>query len=379
MKNNIFFKPLRGLLLLFLTLTAGVLKAQTCLKELVLQPDEITGKDAYVGDWQPDNPAPENDWLLVSAWTISGAPHKWRTFINFDLSALPAGIQIASATLHLSGVTTSTITNFGNEAHACLTGNNNAIIRRITDPWSETTLTWNTQPNTTNLNENNTPALCMPNQNMGADVTDLVKDMIAAPASSFGFQIRLATEVHYRNLAFASSNHPDPAKRPRLTIRYVVACDCDDNIIKNGNFSAGLVPGDLNGSGHVDFWTEIKNGGGSSTPQVVTAGCTENGSLRMWGNQVVGEGVWQAVNFVKGEPYELRFCGVLFPIVQPNARMRFRATNNPALVQQYSYKPCQLPECQEIFLSPQLKETWDTYTAPIWTAAEHFNTFVVTV
>jgi hypothetical protein len=48
-----------------------------------------------------------------------------------------------------------------------------------------------------------------------------------------------------------------------------MACNCENNVVKNGDFTAGLAPGDLNGPGNIDFWTEIKNGGGgSSTPQV---------------------------------------------------------------------------------------------------------------
>ena len=52
------------------------------------------------------------------------------------------------------------------------------------------------------------------------DVTRLVQAMAAAPSSNFGFLIKLQDETDYRRLNFASSEHADPARHPKLVITY---------------------------------------------------------------------------------------------------------------------------------------------------------------
>jgi hypothetical protein len=160
---------------------------------------------------------------------------------------------------------------------------------------------------------------------------------------------------------------------------------CTANLVLNGNFQEGLAPGDLNGAGNVNNWSPIPSGSGGSglsSPQVIANdGCTENGAMRMWGNQVVGEGVRQNISFTAGQTYQLSFCGKYTPTVQPNARLRFRATNNPNLIYNYGggYLPCNLPDCEEIYLSPILTTGWNTYTAPEWTPQNNYTNLVVTV
>lgn len=160
---------------------------------------------------------------------------------------------------------------------------------------------------------------------------------------------------------------------------------CPNNLAVNGHFQDGLIPGDLTGPGNVDYWFPIPSeagGVGFSTPQVIASdGCAENGAIRMWGNQVVGEGIRQGMTFTAGQTYQLSFCGKFTPTVQPNARLRFRATNNPNLIYNYNggYLPCNLPDCEEIFLSPILVNDWEAYAAPEWTPQNNYSDLVVTV
>lgn len=225
MKTCFFPSATRALFLLIFALSFTPLFAQNiCFSELVLQPDAVSGKDLHVSNWQPNQPGNSTaNWLTTAAWTISGSPTIWHTYIDFDWSALPAGAQVLSATLTLYGVSTG---GTDLSSHACLSGNNNSIVRRVTSPWDEATMTWNTQPITTALNEVAVPALCIPNENVAIDLKTLVQDIIDNPGAGFGFQISLATEQHYRSLIFGSSEHPDSSKRPRLTIKYSVPCPC---------------------------------------------------------------------------------------------------------------------------------------------------------
>jgi len=150
---------------------------------------------------------------------------------------------------------------------------------------------------------------------------------------------------------------------------------CPNNLVQNGDFQQGMAPGDLGSGGTASFWGPIPN----STPQVaLNEGCTQNGSILMWGNQVVGEGIRQNVSFSPGATYQLSLCGAFLNTVQPNARLRVRATNGN-IISQGSYLPCALPNCEEIFLTPILGTSWNTYTAPLWTPQNPYDNLVVTV
>ena len=145
---------------------------------------------------------------------------------------------------------------------------------------------------------------------------------------------------------------------------------CKDNIVKNGDFSAGLLPGNLGGPGNVSNWTTWTN-----TPQVILGDtCQDAGAIQMWGNQVVGESIQQPVAFTMGGIYEVTFCGKWLNTVQDSVRFRFRAsTGLPG-----SYLNCS-GACDQIYLSPILTTNWVTYTSTAWTATQNFNTLTISV
>lgn len=145
---------------------------------------------------------------------------------------------------------------------------------------------------------------------------------------------------------------------------------CEDNIVLNGDFTAGLVSGNLGSPGNVNNWTTWTN-----TPQVIVGDtCQEAGAIQMWGNQVVGESIQQPVAFTLGGIYEVTFCGKWLNTVQDSVRFRFRAsTGLPG-----SYLNCS-GTCDEIYLSPVLTTNWVTYTSAAWTATQNFNTLTISV
>ncbi|MCC6279114.1 MAG: PKD domain-containing protein [Saprospiraceae bacterium] len=145
---------------------------------------------------------------------------------------------------------------------------------------------------------------------------------------------------------------------------------CQDNIVLNGNFSAGLAPGNLGFGGAVNNWTTWTN-----SPQVIIGDtCQDAGAIQMWGNQVVGESIQQPVSFLMGGIYEISFCGKWLSTVQDSVRFRFRAsTGLPG-----SYLNCS-GTCDEMYLSPVLTTSWMTYTSAPWTAPQNFNTLTISV
>src|SRR6187549_2651072 len=77
-------------------------QAQTTL---TLQPNASTGKDAELFSCIPCGYSTRNFGSIAEncaiAWTKNGADHKIRSLIQFDLSSIPAGSTIMSATLSL--------------------------------------------------------------------------------------------------------------------------------------------------------------------------------------------------------------------------------------------------------------------------------------
>jgi type IX secretion system substrate protein len=105
--------------------------------------------------------------------------------------------------------------------HSSLSGSNEAWLRRVTSPWNESTVTWNTAPSSTTTNQVSVPGTSNPLQNyVDMDVTVLVQDMVNDPANSHGFLLREKTESYYRRMNFCTSDHPNSQLHPKLSITY---------------------------------------------------------------------------------------------------------------------------------------------------------------
>lgn len=201
---------------------------------LTFQPDATCGEDAPIASLWPDNNYEIHHDFIVCAWTFQGNPSTTRVLINFDLGVIPAGATVVHAELQLFHYSSP-----NNTGHSNLTGPANAWLERVTQPWSENTVTWNNQPLTTTQNRVNVPAPFSTTQNYTITVTALVQDMLASPSTSFGFMMRQQTESYYRSLLFATSDHPNAALRPKLVVTYaedtlpIAGCWTDVLIIPN--------------------------------------------------------------------------------------------------------------------------------------------------
>ncbi|MBK9760010.1 MAG: DNRLRE domain-containing protein [Flavobacteriales bacterium] len=193
-----------------------------CLAQetLILQPDATAGKDAVLhglateanNNWGSTNQFP------AAAWTFQGAAGTLRTVIDFDLSSIPTGSTVVSAYLSLYAYDVDN--GFG--LHSTLSGSNAGWLQRVTTAWNENTVTWNTQPNSTSVNQVATPQLNTPTANIiDLEVSQLVQDMVNDPGNSHGFLLRLQNETIYRRLNFASSDHANTALHPRLIVTYL--------------------------------------------------------------------------------------------------------------------------------------------------------------
>lgn len=206
-------------LLLFiaaLAVPAQPLFAQTTL---TLQPDAATGKDALLHGLASEvnvNYGNLPQWS-ADAWTFNGPSGVTRAVMDFDLSSIPVGATVSSATLYLYAWNSNT----GLGAHSDLSGSNAGWLQRVTESWNESVVTWNTQPTSTTINEVSVPGTSNPAQDYALNVSALVQDMVNDPANSHGFLLRLQNEDYYRRLNFCSSDHTDAARRPTLSVTYI--------------------------------------------------------------------------------------------------------------------------------------------------------------
>ncbi len=201
----------------------------TCL---TLQPGNSScsdGQDASIASCVPCGYNTMNlgssEEFTALAWTNGGNESNLRGLLNFDLSMIPAGASLTSASLSLFWNPTAP-----NGGHSQLTASNACWLQRITSPWLENTVTWDTQPTTTTINEVALPASTSNTQDYpNIDVTALVQDMLNNPSQSFGFMLRLQTEQYYCTMMFASSDHIDASLHPRLDICYTTPTGITEN------------------------------------------------------------------------------------------------------------------------------------------------------
>lgn len=187
---------------------------------ITLQPDAVAGKDAEIFScvscgYSVRNFGTKRDFNAV-AWTKNGSQSNIRSLIEFNLSSIPANATITDARLNLYFNPTSE-----EGKHVQIWGSNKSYLQRITSSWSESTVTWNTQPTTTTLNQVSLPATTTSTQSMlNINVKQLIIDSRNNPSSSFGFMLKLQHEKSFKKLIFASSDNPDASIRPKLVITY---------------------------------------------------------------------------------------------------------------------------------------------------------------
>jgi len=192
---------------------------------LTLQPG-VEGKDATIAfiESQTTSKGAVNSMnggsdveLPAVAWTFDGSPGVFKALIEFDLSSIPANATIVDAKLSLYAC--SNCSDLGHEALGAEV--NAGVIRRVTEPWQENVVTWDTQPAVTTTNQVALPASTSQFEDYtDIDVTLLVQDILANPSTGHGFMISLLDDVYYKRLTFMSGDNTDTTKHPKLVVRY---------------------------------------------------------------------------------------------------------------------------------------------------------------
>ncbi len=228
--------------------------SQTQTKTVTFKPDPTIAQDAAIlttnGCILNGNPATAADLnyshypeVLAASWSFNAigcSSGTLRSLFRFDeLSTIPKNAVVTSAELKLYGVSSSPDIGVGNSYYPGSpynsSGSNQSSIQKITSDWDEETVTWNTQPTTTTTNQITVSKTTSQwNENFtdnSENLVAMVQEMVNDPETNFGFMIKLDTEVLYRSVLFASSNHSNPDLWPELTVTYEYesSCPCEAN------------------------------------------------------------------------------------------------------------------------------------------------------
>lgn len=162
--------------------------------------------DAHVNDSYPTSNYGTSTTLGIGKHPSSG--NVFRTLVSFDLSTIPAGAKITSATLRLR------FTGYDGSPASY-----NYFIRRLTGSWAETSVTWNTQPgNTTSGQTTYVGPTALAHYSY--DVKAIVQAWIESGLANYGFMLLAQDEVSSTILRYASREDATVDYRPQLIVEY---------------------------------------------------------------------------------------------------------------------------------------------------------------
>ena len=175
-------------------------------QSVTLQPDAADGKDAYVYEGDPDDNRGTSEQICASGQTYFN-----RLYIQFDMSGIPSTAIVTSADLGLY---------YHNNSGGATQGSVGA--HRVTGSWSETTITWNDQPNSasTAVDVRSVPAAAT-NSFRYWYIDDLVQGWIDGSMTNRGVMLKdtdEATGEGYK--CFRSSDYATASQHPKLIIYY---------------------------------------------------------------------------------------------------------------------------------------------------------------
>jgi alpha-tubulin suppressor-like RCC1 family protein len=165
------------------------------------------------------------DKFYSGEWSASNYRVNQRSVMDFDIARIPADAVILEAKLSLYAMQPQINDDYRHVNYLikrnALYKSNASYLERITTSWTESGVTYNTQPATSTINRVILPDAITYSQNyLDIDVTAMVKDMLNSPGGSFGIMLRLVNESKYSRMAFCSRDHTDSTRHPKLVIKY---------------------------------------------------------------------------------------------------------------------------------------------------------------
>ena len=179
---------------------------------LILQPGPLDGIDSHLTDRWPDTTLQIDPEFITYDWTFGGTEHHGLSLIKFDLTLIPNGSTIISAELSLF---------WGPTASNGQDGINESNLRKVTSPWLENSVTWNTMPTTDTTGQ----VLLSTSTVHTQDYLDINVLSLIDTSHNYGFMLIHPVMQLYRAMKFCSSDYSDATKRPKMVIIYTPPVD----------------------------------------------------------------------------------------------------------------------------------------------------------
>ena len=154
-------------------------------------------------------------------WTHGGYRLASKVLMRFIVDDIPVGSEIVSATLYLYSDPSQTSTH-SIESNCTTSGSNACYVERVTEPWDDLTVTWNTMPTSTTEGRLLLPISTSITENIEINITNMVQKWVNNPSNNYGVKFFLQTESPYRARSYASMEHSNTLIRPKLIISYYV-------------------------------------------------------------------------------------------------------------------------------------------------------------
>lgn len=223
--------------------------------QIIIQPDPASGKDASVALGQPGNNS--GAWTLALAGDIPFAAWQTtRTLAQFDLSAIPTGSTINSATVsfyqYWQGDTSTPtldlhyLTRSWTEGTGTMTATNDGASWNSydgTNPWGTPGGDYNAAASASAVAPNSTSSW------VDWDVTGLTQGWVDGSVVNNGFVIKknVETGAVFDSKGFYTSDYMgDPSLRPKLVIEYTpppgsITLTVDETYNRDGTSGGGSV------------------------------------------------------------------------------------------------------------------------------------------
>ncbi len=175
------------------------------IETIILQPG-AEGKDAYVVSTFLNT-----NWDYSYTWVGNWGSEIERTYIQFDLSTVPAGAVVDDADLKLY------------QYNSVGSGSFIVGLYQVISGWEESNVTWSNQP------DSSTEAEASRNIYTSTtwrnwDIDDLVKSWLDGSITNYGMLLKATNEASINmKAAFRTSDYTiDTTKRPKLEIDYYI-------------------------------------------------------------------------------------------------------------------------------------------------------------
>ena len=195
-------------------------------------------QDAMIHEFVPNTNYGSATILQSSKWTYTSGGgagfYTIKALNQFDLTSLPIGAVISSATMKLYVDTTDPVYN----SHRDLGGGtgNGATVYEVGSTWNESTVTWNTAPIVLGTTPSIVPALGeLSTADVVVDVSLMVQNMMTTGVNN-GFLTEMTDNAnYYHSLVFASKENTSLGGvfQPELCVTYTVPLETKNFITNN--------------------------------------------------------------------------------------------------------------------------------------------------